>query len=1234
MPESNDAETPGSGAPDRRDPSSVDDSLEGLDLELYARVDRLAEEFREQLGRPGALAAEAFAARHPELRSVLLPALRAVTTLDRGESAAGGPLVGETLGRFRIVGQLGRGGMGVVYEAAEEGLERTVALKVLDGATTTPGFRQRFVREARAAARLAHPAIVPVYGSGSDGDLLWYAMRRIEGVALDALLAGLSGEGEERRRAEGALAAAARAVESDSSTVASASSGSGGAAAAGAPRYVAVARIGQRLASALAYAHAEGVVHRDIKPGNVILDPHGQPHLTDFGLCKLEGDASLTEASDVIGTLRYLPPEGLTGEVDERGDVYGLGLVLYELVAREPAFPRVARAQILHAIERQEPTSLRRLDPGVPRDLERIVAKAMSKLPEERYQRASDLADDLGAFLAGKPIRARPLGLLYYLRLLIRRNRVAAAAIAASFLALVAAAALYVVRLRTLLDDAETARIDAEVAADDAERRESLASLKFARAQLEGGDVGGAQELLKLIPEERRGWAWHHLEERVATGDPPRVLTLRRPEGVAWMPDRERFLVWSKTAVQLVDEDTLRRRAALTIGHLNAMGVPEWEFQGAVPTPDGAILATRSSEVGFGDGALRSHELVRWSGERRERAELIAELEGLPRALASSACAERAAFAVGEAVRVVDFTGEGPRLGPPIALEGMSPVTVISVLDDGRLALGGLAGEVAILDPATGALDEVTRHETKVVALACEGDRVVASAERRGLVLFHPRDVAGAHLDVAEVDGEIASLTPIPGRRLLAGLVGGRVACIDVPSRAVVETSSYFVSSAIAALPGGTGGPTLVSEYGRVKTWRPAARCGEMTVASGVGIAMAPAVGPAGDRIAFTSFDGHAHLVRPEGAIRVPAESNTVRANFKDDGRLVALGGLVLDADSGDEVLRWPPPAGECVAADFMGDSLVLLAWWQPEGMPVEFRQLDLFAWDAATPDEPPRFVTTVLDRVAYYTSPFLHTLDDTREVVVGGAGGEIVRLAIDDGAVTWGGVLADSNGCFAVDDALGLVLASGGPRGLITFDLANGEQVERGFGDLSPIAMRGSRLHDIRIHAGAGRAVTASRDGVLRIWSWPEAEELYHREEDMEFVFGVTWAPDGEAVYASTAMGAITRVGTGPVPAFARVDGALADPEEMARAALERLEADPEPEDWAAALSCASFLMTGSLEGLPADAPLALLARRLRERGIEESVYKRIVVRRLDTDEDEFTRFGWMPSCLFEDGR
>jgi serine/threonine protein kinase len=347
-----------------------------------------------------------------------------------------------TLGDYRIVREVGRGGMGVVYEAEQISLGRRVALKVLPfAATFDPKHLQRFQNEAQAAARLQHPNIVPVFAVGCERGAHFYVMQFIDGQTVAALIRQLrhaaeapSGDTTEEYHApaEGGGPAHSAPASPDNSapTLDLLSQASGVPARA---FFRTVARLGVQAAEALEHAHQMGLLHRDIKPANLLVDLRGQLWITDFGLARVRDEAGPTLTGDLVGTLRYMSPEqalARRSQIDPRTDVYSLGATLYELLTLEPAFAGRDRQELLRQIAFDDPRPPRRVNPHVPADLELIVLKAMAKDPQARYVTAQEVADDLERYLNDKPIRARPPSAWQRLARWSRRHRAALGAAA------------------------------------------------------------------------------------------------------------------------------------------------------------------------------------------------------------------------------------------------------------------------------------------------------------------------------------------------------------------------------------------------------------------------------------------------------------------------------------------------------------------------------------------------------------------------------------------------------------------------------------------------------------------------------------------------------------------------------------------------------------------------------------------------------------------------------------
>ncbi len=290
---------------------------------------------------------------------------------------------GMQLDDFRIVREIGRGGMGVIYEADQLSLGRRVALKVLPFTASLDGTQlRRFDNEARAMAGLDHPNIVPVYSVGSIQHVHYYAMQLIKGRSLATLITLM------RRAGVKSLGSISIALEQSAGVPAPREHLPSGPVDSPRSYFSLVAKLGIQAADALQYAHESGVVHRDVKPSNLLVTEDGHLWVTDFGLARISDQSSPTAPGDVVGTLRYMSPEQAFGGsmvVDHRADIYSLGVTLYEVVTLRPAFAALDRRVLLNQISRQEPQPPRQIDNSIPRDLETIVLKAMAEQPEDRY---------------------------------------------------------------------------------------------------------------------------------------------------------------------------------------------------------------------------------------------------------------------------------------------------------------------------------------------------------------------------------------------------------------------------------------------------------------------------------------------------------------------------------------------------------------------------------------------------------------------------------------------------------------------------------------------------------------------------------------------------------------------------------------------------------------------------------------------------------------------------------
>ena len=383
------------------------------------------------------------------------------TSAERPDAAS--PRIPSEIGEFRIIRELGRGGMGIVYEAHQESLDRAVALKVLSGNALPDGQqRERFEREAQAAGSLHHSNIVPVFGVGRVDEINYLVMQLIDGMSLESVICELTrlrenptGKGIQSVSIETVMSAwqagsksaidpgVATRTNGDACTVmgketqadrianstnqkkslAPSSVQTTSTTPVTAAHWRTAAELMRQAADALHYAHGQGVLHRDIKPGNLLLDHAGRLWITDFGLAKSESSQDLTQTGTLLGTFRFIPPEAFHGQSSHLCDVYALGMSLYELVALRPAFDGTDQKQLIHQILHTSPQPL---DAKLPRDLRTIIQKATESDPQNRYSSAADLAEDLRRFCADEPILARRVSAVERSSRWARRNKMTA----------------------------------------------------------------------------------------------------------------------------------------------------------------------------------------------------------------------------------------------------------------------------------------------------------------------------------------------------------------------------------------------------------------------------------------------------------------------------------------------------------------------------------------------------------------------------------------------------------------------------------------------------------------------------------------------------------------------------------------------------------------------------------------------------------------------------------------
>ncbi len=565
-----------------------------------------------------------------------------------------------TLGDYQILDEIGRGGMGVVYAAQQISLARHVALKVLPmAALLDPRQLTRFHNEARTAATLNHPHIVPVYAVGEERGVHYYAMQYIRGHSMAEVIAAMRSLviADARNEAESVPSVANSVQRSatgigdqDPSNRKSASVGNGSefsllksevttqvaalsTVRSGRPgcNYWSLARLGVQVARALDYAHSVGVLHRDIKPANILIDMEGQAWIADFGLARLEGDAGMTMTGDLVGTLRYMSPEQALAKrvvIDHRSDVYSLGVTLYELLTLEPAIVGTDREELLRMIAFDDPRLPRKIDAALPADLETIVMKATAKRPDDRYASAGELADDLERFVNRQPIHATPPTLVDRIVKWSSRHQAAAWATVCVLTIVTLASILGLVwfaRVNRQLTDATTSaaaataeteralaqetnsKIAAEIAKRSAQQSDYFATMRQTHADWKDGQTMRLFEsLMRFVPaegeEDFRQWEWYYLLGLCRQGSG----TLRGHawgiNGVAWSPQGDRLATaCADRTVRIWNVET--KQTVNILGHSDTVRSVAWH-------PDGKRVVTGSFRDKIHVWNIESGEIV------------------------------------------------------------------------------------------------------------------------------------------------------------------------------------------------------------------------------------------------------------------------------------------------------------------------------------------------------------------------------------------------------------------------------------------------------------------------------------------------------------------------------------------------------------------------------------------------------------------------------------------------
>lgn len=1070
-------------------------------------LNRLADEFAARYRHGERPSLQEYCNRHPELANDIRDYFPTLVEIEQVKNYSpqvpqvSGPVpILERLGDFRIIRAIGRGGMGVVYEAEQISLGRHVAVKVMPRQLLAdPQTKWRFQREAKAAAKLHHSNIVPVFGVGEHDGLPYYVMQFIPGLGLDEVLKELqrlqpgkavgsstSGhEGGQLRVSRKDISAAAIAQslfsgqltrEADKQDAALAapfdstvtygphrSTTAPSSEANGSPDHTppsgrmsdtslpssssvllagmgcesgrkqrtywqSVAQIGVQVADALEYAHRQGIRHRDIKPSNLLLDATGTVWVADFGMAEVDDQQNLTQTGDILGTPRYMPPEAFDGKADARGDIYSLGLTLYELLAFRPAFDEKQRNRLIKLVTTTVPTRLDQLNRQVPRDLVTIVHKAIDRDPAHRYSAAAELAADLRRFIDDVPIHARRVSYLERFLRWHRRHPAVAGLLAAVAILLVGVTTVSLIaafRIADSRDEAlaakESENVQRKFAEDKAqESRQRLVRLHVANGErlLDEGDLLGS------LP-----WLTESLQ--LDTADGPHAEDHRTRLGAVLAQAPRLAQLWCH----------------------------EQEVEHATFSPDGRKVVTAS----------RDHTARVWDAVTGE---------AITGPLKHGHIVWKAVFSP-DGLRVVTASHDGTarvwdaRSGLPFspALPHREPVVDASFSPNGRqVVTGGTDGMARVWDAATGeAITPPLQHASWLYA-------AVFSPDGR-LVVTASDDCTAQVWDAATGQKVGAALKHAAGVRHAAFSPNGRL---------VVTASEDRTAQLWEAATGQPVSQPMRHDDRVIRA----------------------VFSPDGRFVSTGSFDRTARVWEVTTGLLVSTSlkhRNSVQyASFSPDGRYLVTA-------SNDHTARvWEVATGEAVTPPLRHNFLVTSAFFSPDGRRVVTASGDKTArvWEIAGRGEATLSFGLDSGATCVAFSPDGRSLltasqNGTARVWSAVTGQPVTGLLRHDAAVL--------HVCFSPDGLR--VLTASDDRTARVWEIATGQQ-------LTPPLSHGARVSQGDFSPDGDRVVTSSSDGIAQVWNAYTGEPLGPRLKHGESLNCVKFSPNGRCLLSGSSDG------------------------------------------------------------------------------------------------------------------